>query len=131
MENKDIKIVAEYIKIALIRVIGKELEINITQSKRTNQYSFETNTFNTIPVIFKNVCVYGDIFFYEDKENENFIEIGIRLQYKFNYFNGGSNGTELGTMFLIKSKATEMISIKSDFAYVPQSNIYNEDIWKK
>lgn len=128
MEDKTFKIVAEYIKTALIRVTGKELEINITQSKRTNQYSFESSTFNTIPAIFKNVCVYGDIFFYEDKENENFIEIGIRFHYGFNYFNGGSNGTELGTMFLIKSKATKMISIKTDFTYTHQSNIYNKDI---
>lgn len=131
MEEKDIKIVTEYIKNALIRVTGKELEIKIEKSKYNNRYDFETSYFNTIPAIFKNVCVYGEIFISEDEENKNFIEIGIRLKYGFNYFNGGSNGTELGTMFLIKSKATEMISIKTDFAYTPQSNIYNKDIWKK
>ena len=123
---KDSVVIAEYIKNSLLRVVGKELSISI--HKCTDKtYTLETSGFNTIPVLFKNINITGDIFTSDYEENEDYEQIHIRFSYKFEYFNSGTNGIELGYMTLLSHKQFPHIVVKSDFTYAPQNTIRVED----
>lgn len=57
-----------------------------------------TSTFQTTPVIYESIYVYG--FGYIDKleDAEHVHELNISLSYRFNYFDGGKNGVTIGTL---------------------------------
>lgn len=123
---KDSVVITEYIKNSLLRVVGKELSVSIHKCT-DKSYTIETDKFNTIPAIFKNVKITGDLFISDYEENEDYEQIYIRFSYKFEYFNGGANGTELGYMTLLSHKQFTHIVVKSDFTYTPQNPIRVED----
>jgi len=56
-----------------------------------------TSTFNTIPTIYKSICVKGSGCLAEVKDHPNVYDLCITIDYRFEYFGGGSNGVTIGT----------------------------------
>lgn len=56
-----------------------------------------TSTFNTTPTIYKSICVKGNGCLTEVKDHPNVYDLCITIDYRFEYFNGGSNGVTIGT----------------------------------
>lgn len=77
--------------------------LNIGKSRNGELYTrLKTSEFQTTPVIYKSVRVdgYGSL---SDVENEKYkadsvYELNIRLSYRFDYFNGGENGVDIGVL---------------------------------
>jgi len=56
-----------------------------------------TSTFNTIPTIYKSICVKGSGCLAEIEDRPNVYDLCITIDYRFEYFGGGSNGVTIGT----------------------------------
>lgn len=54
----------------------------------------KTDSFNTKPVIYKEVTVHGEGFISNIKDNV--FGLYLSLCYKFKYFSGGENGVDIG-----------------------------------
>ena len=57
----------------------------------------ETAPFNSTPVIYKRIFVMGDGFI-EPTDREGIYEIAFLLGYRFEYFRGGENGVDIGSI---------------------------------
>lgn len=58
----------------------------------------ETSTFQTMPVIYESVYVYGHGNIVKLEDAENVHELSILLSYRFKYFDGGTNGVTIGVL---------------------------------
>lgn len=54
-----------------------------------------STTFNTTPVIFRDVCIVCRGMLRKDDENDTYI-LDMSCDYNYNLFGGGSNGSEIG-----------------------------------
>lgn len=86
--------------------------INKVNRKGENYFEIESNLFQTYPVIFKNVQIYGTGTPYKE---ENKIFISFYFRYGFDYYGGGSNGVELGQMIFKLSENT--IKVYKDLTF--------------
>lgn len=78
------------INTAMMLVPGKDY--------RGNEYTaIESAPFQTMPVMFKKVWLYGTMTIVEEKENS--YEVCVSLDYRWESFRGGSNGMELGRVW--------------------------------
>ena len=83
--------------------LGVDVDVNIsaeTYSHRSEEYIVvETSEFNTTPVIYKSIYVRGSGTLQEVEGHEGVYDLYIPLGYYFKYFDGGSNGVSIGTMY--------------------------------
>lgn len=56
----------------------------------------KTTDFQTVPTMFKSVCVEGEGFIKEDKENSKILRLPLSLFFMFDCWDGGRNGVDLG-----------------------------------
>lgn len=79
--------------------IHVNVDISAKTTRRNNEYiTIKTDTFQTTPVIYKSVFVYGSGWVVQTENAENVFDLNIELNYGFEYFNGGSNGVEIGEL---------------------------------
>lgn len=93
------KDIAENIERVLMR-LGIHARIEVSEKKIYNgRYvvKIESETFNTTPVIYKSVNVYGDGWFIEEDAEKHTAKLTLDIGYRFCYFDGGSNGVDIGT----------------------------------
>lgn len=60
--------------------------------------SVETSEFNTTPVIYKSIHIYGGGSITDVDGNPQVYDMYVSLKYGFNYFSGGTNGVDIGTI---------------------------------
>lgn len=60
--------------------------------------AIDSTPFQTMPMIFKDIKLEGDIFVREDKNDEDIVKVTIELDYKYHTFVNASNGHQLGTL---------------------------------
>ena len=58
----------------------------------------KTDDFNTTPVIYKNVCIEGSAELIKVDKLEGVYDFDFYLDYRFEIFSGGYNGTPLGVL---------------------------------
>lgn len=64
---------------------------------------FESQEFQTTPVIYRKVNVYGEGFLNDD-EDDGLCRLRLLLQYRFKYFGGGENGVDIARLtFIIRN----------------------------
>lgn len=56
----------------------------------------ESTKFQTMPMMFKELMLVGNINIVDETEEQYYNEVAISLDYRYTSFNGGHNGTELG-----------------------------------
>ena len=81
--------------------LGIDTSVRITSKVTRSNNEFiriDTDTFQTTPVIYKSVSVYGEGYVNPSCEIENGFDLCINLNYGFKYFKGGSNGVEIGQL---------------------------------
>jgi hypothetical protein len=85
------------VKTAFVK-LGINAEVNLEITPKKNGYSLyvKTDSFNTMPVIYKDIYVDGYGCLEEIKGHEGIYELRISFSYRFRTFSGGSNGTDLG-----------------------------------
>jgi len=79
--------------------IHTEVMLSAKMTGRNQEYiRIDTEPFQTIPVIYKSVFVYGGGYVVPCDRIENAFDLYINLNYGFKYFKGGSNGVEIGQL---------------------------------
>ena len=81
--------------------LGIHMEVTLSARTTRNNHEYiriDTNPFQTIPVIYKSVFVYGEGHVVKCDDIENAFDLYINLDYGFKYFKGGSNGVEIGQL---------------------------------
>lgn len=79
--------------------IHTEVRLSARTTRHNQEYiRIDTEPFQTIPVIYKSVFVYGDGCVVPCDEIENAFDLCINLDYGFKYFKGGYNGVEIGRL---------------------------------
>lgn len=77
-----------------------------------NYVEFETEPFQTIPIIFKKVWITNFSSWIRDhKTNKNYWVITIQVHIRYEHFTGGHNGTNLFTFKCMASKDEDYVYI--------------------
>ena len=101
MKNVNMNVLNYIIKdveLSLAR-LGINTQLSIVEEKdykNENYLAIDSTPFQTMPMIFKTIKLDGHIYIMEDKKKENIIKITIRLDYRYQTFDDGSNGHSLG-----------------------------------
>jgi len=85
-----------------LKKLGIHTSVEIS-SRETKPYgkiwvNVKSDTFNTSPVMFKNVWIDGCGIVEKDEEYDGTYNLTIALHYRWETFSGGYNGTELATV---------------------------------
>ena len=124
LTEKEIRTICEYAKRSLKRIIPDINEIrNVCYTK--DGFTFQTNTFNTIPVMFQSVIVNANVFVSSQPNEDGEFNIVIHFDYRWKTYSNGSNGTELGTM--VMTKYEDRLYIKQNFTFSNMSIIRDID----
>ena len=97
--------IREIIRIELLKR-GFIVDVTCTQTK-DNSFKVKTTSFQTTPVLFKDVWIESWNVFIEDKENEKgikYTDYNISIHVCYEHFDGGMNGC---TLFSIKLRSFE------------------------
>ena len=79
--------------------IHTEVKLSARTTRNNHEYiRIDTSDFQTTPVIYKSVSVFGEGYVVPCNEIENAFDLYINLNYAFKYFKGGSNGVEIGQL---------------------------------
>ncbi len=93
--------------------INAQLSYVIKHNYRKNELlTIESTKFQTMPMMFKELMLVGDIYIADNTEEKDYTEITINLEYRYTSFRGGHNGTELGRITFRLDK--DMPKISSD-----------------
>lgn len=75
------------------------------------EYGFVSDTFKMTPKIFKDIRIKGCIMITEKKEH---LEVSVELNYRYNTYGGGSNGTEMCRIYYLVNKDFEKCMDNTD-----------------
>ena len=91
--------------IECVKTLLKQMCINadITMEARTTRYGDEvvdvrSSEIMVIPAMFNNVHIEGTGYLTKDDNCKNCFDFNIFLNYRYDSFSGGSNGTEIGVI---------------------------------
>lgn len=101
MENINLNVLNYIVKDINLSVarLGINTQLSVVEEKdyAGNPYLKVCSTpFQTMPVMFKDITLEGNIYVEEDNRNEDAMKVTVRLNYRYHYFDGGSNGHPLG-----------------------------------
>ena len=81
-----------------LMMIGVTADITISVDEKKNRIKLETSKFNTTPVIYQSVEISGSAELCEVEGHEGLYDLNFYLNYWFEIFGGGHNGTSLGAL---------------------------------
>ena len=93
--------IREIIRIELLKR-GFIVDVTCTQTK-DNSFKVKTTSFQTTPVLFKQVWIESWNVFVEEKENDKgvkYIDYNISIYVCYEHFDGGRNGCNLFSITL-------------------------------
>ena len=78
-------------------------------------FEIKSTQFNTTPMIFKSIYVGSQVWICPVEDHANITKITVRLTYQYNLFDGGSNGTDLGTVeYAINTEDLEKTNVSEE-----------------
>lgn len=81
-------------------MVGVTAEVSVLPSlKRGVDIELSTSEFNTTPVIYKSIRIGGNATLEKVEGLEGVYDLIFYLNYRFEIFSGGSNGTPLGILY--------------------------------
>lgn len=98
--NEIRKEVLEYIA-SDIQCSVARLGINTTVefSLKKDRLEMSSTTFQTMPMIFKSIYLWGNVWLEDDKEHDGYTRFTLRIYYGYRHWDGGSNACSLGTVY--------------------------------
>lgn len=84
------------------------------------EYGFISDTFKLTPRIFKDIRLKGSVNVKEPKDvNDGNIEVFVSIDYRYNVFGGGSNGSEMcGIYYNVKKGFENSMDDKDDYGFL-------------
>lgn len=101
MENVNINVLNYIVKDINLSVarLGINTQLSLVEKEsyvKTQYWEIDSTPFQTMPMIFKDIKLKGDVYILEDGKKEGVVKITVRLDYRYHCFDGGSNGHQLG-----------------------------------
>ena len=91
-----------------IQRLGINAQLSIVQCEDYNHKKFDkviSTSFQTMPMLFKEIHIEGDINVIEDEKDEDICKVIINLNVGYTYFDGGMNGHKLGKIMYVADKS--------------------------
>lgn len=110
------KQISEIIRIELLKR-GFIVDVTCTPTK-DNLFKVKTSSFQTTPVLFKDVWIESSFAYFDKKESEKgvkYTEYYISLNVCYEHFDGGRNGCNLFSITLRSFENWSRVSILSIF----------------
>lgn len=84
------------------------------------EYGFISDTFKLTPRIFKDIRLKGSVNVKEPKDvNDGNIEVFVSIDYRYNVFGGGSNGSEMcGIHYIVDKRFAELMDDKDNLRWL-------------
>ena len=101
--------------------LGINVQLSIEQCEDYKHEKFDkliSTSFQTVPMLFKKIHIEGDINVMTKATEEDYCKVIINLGVSYVYFDGGTNGHELGRVMYVVDKSYKGIDTKHINMYV-------------
>lgn len=101
--------------------LGINVQLSIEQCEDYKHEKFDklvSTSFQTVPMLFKEIHIEGDINVMTKATEEDYCKVIINLGVSYVYFDGGTNGHELGRVVYVVDKSYKGIDTKHINMYV-------------
>lgn len=101
--------------------LGINVQLSIEQCEDYKHEKFDkliSTSFQTVPMLFKEIHIEGDINVMTKATEEDYCKVIINLGVSYAYFDGGTNGHELGRVMYVVDKSYKGIDTKHINMYV-------------
>lgn len=88
--------------------LGINVQLSIEQCEDYKHEKFDkliSTSFQTMPMLFKEIHIEGNINVIEDEKDKDICKVIINLDVRYTHFNGGTNGYELGKIMYVADKS--------------------------
>lgn len=104
-----------------IKRLGINVQLSIEQCEDYNHEKFDkliSTSFQTMPMLFKEIHIEGDINVIANGTEEDYCKVIINLDVRYTYFDGGTNGYNLGKIMYVADKSYNGTNTKYINMYV-------------
>ena len=104
-----------------IKRLGINVQLSIEQCEDYNHDKFDkliSTSFQTMPMLFKEIHIEGNVYVITRETEEDYCKVIINLDVRYTYFDGGTNGHELGKIMYIADKSYNGTDTKHINMYV-------------
>ena len=101
--------------------LGFNVQLSIEQCEDYKHETFDkliSTSFQTVPMLFKEIHIEGDINVMTKATEEDYYKVIINLDVRYTHFNGGTNGYELGKIMYVADKSYNGTDTKHINIYV-------------
>lgn len=101
--------------------LGFNVWLSIEQCEDYKHEKFDkliSTSFQTVPMLFKEIHIEGDINVMTKATEEDYYKVIINLDVRYTHFNGGTNGYELGKIMYVADKSYNGTDTKHINIYV-------------
>lgn len=101
--------------------LGINVQLSIEQCEDYKHEKFDkliSTSFQTVPMLFKEIHIEGDINVMTKATEEDYCKVIINLGVSYAYFDEGTNGHELGRVMYVVDKSYKGIDTKHINMYV-------------
>lgn len=101
--------------------LGINVQLSIEQCEDYKHEKFDkliSTSFQTVPMLFKEIHIEGDINVMTKATEEDYCKVIINLGVRYTHFNGGTNGYELGKIMYVADKFYNSTDTKHINIYV-------------
>lgn len=101
--------------------LGFNVQLSIKQCEDYKHEKFDkliSTSFQTVPMLFKEIHIEGDINVMTKATEEDYYKVIINLDVRYTHFNGGTNGYELGKIMYVADKSYNGTDTKHMNMYV-------------
>lgn len=101
--------------------LGINVQLSIEQCEDYKHEKFDkliSTSFQTVPMLFKEIHIEGDINVMTKATEEDYCKVIINLGVSYAYFDGGTNGHKLGRVMYVVDKSYNGTDTKHINIYV-------------
>lgn len=101
--------------------LGFNVQLSIKQCEDYKHEKFDkliSTSFQTVPMLFKEIHIEGDINVMTKATEEDYYKVIINLNVGYTYFDGGTNGHKLGRVMYVVDKSYNGTDTKHINIYV-------------
>lgn len=121
-------------RLGVFELVQETGEFTPSHNQSKLYYEFESAPIRQTPMLFKKLIVKGDMICVEQKEGDSFFNaqekghdiVFVHIEYSWESFRGGSNGTEIGSMVFYVDKDLPKSFDKSEYIE-PRAYIYKAE----
>lgn len=104
-----------------IKRLSINVQLSIEQCEDYNHEKFDkliSTSFQTMPMLFKEIHIEGDVNVITRETEEDYCKVIINLDVRYTYFDGGTNGYNLGKIMYVADKSYNGTNTKYINMYV-------------